>query len=107
MEKADLCASPNAVVYACLSRYIGQVLDKRGFTAMPRRVRESILDSRDARLKLKVRGKPYWRSIGAGLHVGYRKGRMPGGGLRASMSAAGSMSLRVSVMPTTSQMPIA
>ena len=42
---------------------------------MARRIRESILDSRDARLKLKVRGKPYWRSIGAGLHVGYRKGK--------------------------------
>jgi integrase len=42
---------------------------------MARRIRESILDSRDARLKLKVRGKPYWRSIGSGLHVGYRKGK--------------------------------
>src|SRR5262245_22419456 len=40
---------------------------------MARRIRESILDSRDARAKLKVRGKPYWRSIGSGLHVGYRK----------------------------------
>jgi integrase len=40
-----------------------------------RRIRESILDSRDARLKLKIRGKPYWRSIGSGLHVGYRKGK--------------------------------
>jgi integrase len=42
---------------------------------MARRIRESTLDSRDARLKLRVRGKPYWRSIGAGLHVGYRKGK--------------------------------
>jgi integrase len=42
---------------------------------MARRIRESILDSRDARLKLKSRGKPYWRSIGSGLHVGYRKGK--------------------------------
>jgi len=42
---------------------------------MARRIRESILDSRDARLKLTVRGKPYWRSIGRGLHVGYRKGK--------------------------------
>jgi integrase len=42
---------------------------------MARRIRESILDSRDARLKLAVRGKPYWRSIGSGLHVGYRKGK--------------------------------
>ena len=42
---------------------------------MARRIRESILDSRDARLKLKIGGKPYWRSIGSGLHVGYRKGK--------------------------------
>ncbi len=42
---------------------------------LARRIRESTLDSRDARVKLKVRGKPYWRSIGSGLHVGYRKGR--------------------------------
>jgi integrase len=42
---------------------------------MARRIRESTLDSRDARLKLKIRGKPYWRSIGSGLHVGYRKGK--------------------------------
>ena len=42
---------------------------------MARRIRESILDSRDARAKLKVGGKPYWRSIGSGLHVGYRKGK--------------------------------
>src|SRR5262245_47383829 len=42
---------------------------------MARRVRESTLDSRDARVKLKIRGKPYWRSIGSGLHVGYRKGK--------------------------------
>ena len=42
---------------------------------MSRRIRESTLDSREARLKLKARGKPYWRSIGSGLHVGYRKGK--------------------------------
>jgi integrase len=42
---------------------------------MPRRIRESTLDSRDARLKLKQRGKPYWRAIGPGLHIGYRKGK--------------------------------
>ena len=54
---------------------------------MARRIRESTLDSRDARVKLKVRGKPYWRSIGSGLHVGYRKGQDRGGGLLVSISA--------------------
>src|SRR5262245_15420677 len=63
------------VVYARLALYIGQCWTKDGISTMARRIRESILDSRDARLKLKGRGKPYWRSIGSGLHVGYRKGK--------------------------------
>ena len=45
---------------------------------MARRVKDQSLDSREARSKLKARGKPYWRSIGKGLHIGYRKGQ--GGG---------------------------
>jgi integrase len=32
------------------------------------------LDSPAARAKLKASGKPYWRAIDTGLHVGYRKG---------------------------------
>jgi integrase len=43
-----------------------------------RRVKDQSLDSRDARSKLKARGKPYWRSIGRGLHIGYRKGQTGG-----------------------------
>jgi integrase len=42
---------------------------------MARRIKDRDLDSRDARRKLKVSGKPYWRSIGRGLHLGYRKGK--------------------------------
>jgi integrase len=40
---------------------------------MPRKVRDKALDSREARSKLPARGKPYWRSIGKGLHLGYRR----------------------------------
>jgi integrase len=40
---------------------------------MPRTLRDSNLGSREARLRLKVRGKPYWRLIEPGLHVGYRR----------------------------------
>jgi integrase len=40
---------------------------------MPRTLRDSKLDTREARLRLKVRGKPYWRLIEPGLHVGYRR----------------------------------
>jgi integrase len=45
---------------------------------MARRIKDRDLDSRDARLKLKARGKPYWRSVGKGLHLGYRKGKRGG-----------------------------
>jgi integrase len=41
---------------------------------MPRTVREKRLDSPAARAKLKHSGKPYWRAIDVGLHLGYRRG---------------------------------
>src|SRR5580704_12638868 len=41
---------------------------------MPRTIREKRLDSPAARAKLKASGKPYWRAIDIGLHLGYRKG---------------------------------
>jgi integrase len=40
--------------------------------------RDSKLDSRAAREKLAPSGKPYYRSVDLGLHVGYRKGRNGG-----------------------------
>jgi integrase len=52
-------------------------LDKyqtRGDFAVSKTVRERKLDSPAARAKLKASGKPYWRSIDPGLHLGYRKG---------------------------------
>src|SRR5262249_35727237 len=40
---------------------------------MARRVHDKALDSRDARRRLKIRGKPYYRAIERGLHLGYRR----------------------------------
>jgi len=40
---------------------------------MARRVKDKALDTREARSKLKPRGKPYWRAIERGLHLGYRR----------------------------------
>lgn len=40
---------------------------------MPRSVRDAKLDSRAAREKLRARGKPYYRALDPGLHLGYRK----------------------------------
>jgi integrase len=45
---------------------------------MARRVRDKGLESRSARAKLKVSGKPYYKAIGEGLHLGYRKGATVG-----------------------------
>ena len=40
---------------------------------MPRKVRDSSLESRAARSRLRVAHKPYFRLIEPGLHLGYRK----------------------------------
>jgi integrase len=45
---------------------------------MSKTVRERKLDSPAARAKLKTSGKPYWRAIDTGLHLGYRKGLASG-----------------------------
>jgi integrase len=43
-----------------------------------RRIRDKDIETREARSKLAARGKPYWRIVGKGLHVGYRKGKRGG-----------------------------
>jgi integrase len=40
---------------------------------MARKVKDKTLDTREARGKLKAQGKPYYRIIEPGLHLGYRK----------------------------------
>lgn len=45
---------------------------------MGRQVRDSRIDTRDARLKLKPRKEPYWRLIHEGLHLGYYRGARGG-----------------------------
>ena len=41
---------------------------------MARTVRDAKLETRTARTGLKPSGKPYWRALDEGLHVGHRKG---------------------------------
>lgn len=45
---------------------------------MARTVRDAALATRSARLRLAARGKPYWRMLESGLHLGYRR-RATGG----------------------------
>lgn len=45
---------------------------------MGRKIRGGNLESREARRRLPVNAKPYYRTIGRGLHLGYRKGKVVG-----------------------------
>jgi integrase len=45
---------------------------------MARTVRDSNLDSRAARARLKASGVPHWRGLDQGLHLGYRRGKNGG-----------------------------
>jgi hypothetical protein len=45
---------------------------------MARTVRDTVLSTRSARLRLALSGKPYWRMLEQGLHLGYRR-RATGG----------------------------
>lgn len=45
---------------------------------MARTVKDANIGSRSSRLTLKVSGKPYYRQIDPGLHLGYRKGKTGG-----------------------------
>jgi integrase len=46
---------------------------------MARKVKDKALDSKAARRDLKPRGKPYWRGVEKGLHLGYRRHRSDNG----------------------------
>jgi integrase len=41
---------------------------------MPRSVRDAKLETRTARAKLAIQGKPHFRALDPGLHLGYRRG---------------------------------
>jgi integrase len=60
---------------------------------------DKTLDSRAARSTLKIRGKPYYRGIGPGLHLGYRKGKR--GGRWVARLYVGDGSYRVEALADT------
>lgn len=55
---------------------------------MPRAAKDSKLDTREARTRLKIRREPYWRSVMPGLFLGYRRGKT--GGVWVARSRAGT-----------------
>jgi integrase len=61
---------------------------------MPRKVRDSNLENRTARARLKVRKKPYFRLIEPGLHLGYRRlASGPGTWLARRYAGAGAYTM--------------
>ena len=46
---------------------------------MARTVRDTNLEKPAARTRLAPRGKPYWRVLESGLHLGYRRTKAGGG----------------------------
>lgn len=62
---------------------------------MGRKVKDTSLDTREARRKLKQRHEPYWRLIDGGLHLGYRKG--PRGGVWIARVFRGGHYLKESI----------
>lgn len=56
---------------------------------MAKIVRDANLETRTARARLKPSGKPYYRSIDEGLHLGYRKGLTSGKWLMRRYTGAG------------------
>lgn len=56
---------------------------------MARTVRDTRIDSRNARLKLAAKHEPYWRTIDAGMHLGYRRGKRKGSWVARFRSESG------------------
>src|SRR5262249_7686149 len=66
---------PNSSVHACPWPYAHVYWTDIGHRegAMPRTLRDAALETRAARGRLKARGKPYYRALEPGLHLGYRR----------------------------------
>jgi integrase len=60
---------------------------------MARTVRDAKLETRTARAALKPAGKPYFRAIDEGLHLGYRKGQIAGKWVMRSYAGGQSYTL--------------
>ena len=56
---------------------------------MARKLRDTGLDSREARSRLRARKKPYWRLLEAGRHLGYYKGARGGAWLARAFAGDG------------------
>ncbi|GAC1304023.1 MAG: tyrosine-type recombinase/integrase [Steroidobacteraceae bacterium] len=67
----------------------------REVTAVAKTVRDSNLETRASRTRLKASGKPYYRAIDEGLHLGYRKGRASGKWVMRTYAGDGKYRVKV------------
>ena len=73
---------------------------------MPRKVNEVSLHNRKARGKLAASGKSYFRLLGEGLHLGYRKPATPGrAGARVARRRHASGACRTHNLATADDLP--
>jgi integrase len=66
---------------------------------MARTIKDALLDTRTARGRLRARGKPYYRSLDPGLHLGYRK-PLAGSGKWVARHYIGDQSYEVESLAT-------
>lgn len=59
---------------------------------MARQIRDAVLESREARKRLKTQSEPHWRGIDTGLHLGYRRRSNGGSWIARRFTEAGKYS---------------
>lgn len=64
---------------------------------MPRAAKDSKLDTREARTRLKMRREPYWRSVMPGLFLGYRRGKTGGVWVARTRQGTGYVETRLGI----------
>jgi integrase len=62
-----------AYLFLAVRTGLSDIYRTREVSRLARTLRDSKLDTREARTRLKVRSRPYWRLIEPGLHLGYRR----------------------------------
>jgi integrase len=64
---------------------------------MPRAAKDTKLDTREARSRLKIRREPYWRSVMPGLFLGYRRGKTGGVWIARARQGSGYAETRLGI----------
>jgi integrase len=102
MRASEIPEFPDILVHACPRAFFHTYWTSVGhqeFIAVARTIRDTSLETRTARSRLRACGKPYYRSIEAGLHLGYRK-PLSGAGKWIARHYIGDQAYTVEVIAT-------